>query len=181
QVRPMRDSAISAFLAWCRQHPLAVALLGVLAAAAAISLKVGIANGLAGGTDFQWSTSRQLLAHEDPYALFLAYARGEGGDPPFLSQRPNYPPTALLLLFPYAALPWPLARAAWVATNILALTCIGALLARLYFAPGTRLLAFIVLALLMAASTPVRVALQVGQHCVASLVFFCAALAAERA
>jgi hypothetical protein len=63
--------------------------------------------------DFQWSPTKELLQHQNPYESFLS-------EKIFLAQMPLYPLTGYILLIPYALMDWEYARIAWALTNYLA-------------------------------------------------------------
>jgi len=157
------------------------ASLVILLPFAAVSLWLGMDRGLPVMSDFQWSPSRLLLQHKDPYALFLSYVHGELAVPPyFLKQRPNYPAFGLLLLWPFAMLPWHAAKAAWLLASLGSALGTVWLLVRANFARSNRALAFLVLSALLFASTSFRVTIHLGQHGLAALfLFFCAVALAE--
>lgn len=144
----------------------------VLLALGALSCGQGFVNSVkpAGSQDFQWSPSRYLLEHQNPYRLYLAHRGGELKDNPFpLSQVPNYPASALVLLWPLAALDLGNAKWLWAAANVLmGIGCV-ALPARM-----TGMNAPIALALLglFFMSTPVRNTIGNGQQGLFSLFFF---------
>ena len=121
----------------------------------------------AGSPDTQWGPSRALLQHTDPYAAYLYSA---DSSPFILSQRPNYPASGLILMWPYAVWDWPTAKALWALSNLLFTGVILLCLFRLLPADtekSTKLL----LTSLFLMGTPWRVGIANGQHALFSLCF----------
>ena len=128
--------------------------------------------------DNEWSPARALLQGLDPYRLYLGCLACD--NPPFPGPvAPSYPASGLMMLWPLAALPWPLARAIWAVGNLLLGAILSLLLWRLYLprhgwpVPALASIVFF-------ASTPFLNNLGNGQHAVFTLAFFVAALWAER-
>lgn len=123
-----------------------------------------------GSQDFQWSPSRYLRQHENPYRLYLEHRGGELKDNPFpLSQVPNYPASALVFLWPLTALDLDTAKWVWAAANVLmGIGCV-VLLARM---AGTDAVIALGLLGLFFMSTPVRNTIGNGQQGLFSLFFF---------
>ena len=144
----------------------------VLLVLGTLSCGQGLMNAVkpSGSQDFQWSPSRYLLHHENPYRLYLAHRSGEIKDNPFpLSQVPNYPASALIFLWPLAALNLEGAKWFWAGANMLmGIGCV-ALLARM--TDTTKVIALALLGLFFM-STPVRNTIGNGQHGLFSLYFF---------
>jgi hypothetical protein len=94
----------------------------------ALSCTQGFLNaGNGGSQDFQWSVSRHLLKHENPYRLFSEYKAGRLENKPFLASEtlPVYPASAEIFLWPLAALDFDDAKWLWAAANILfAIGCV---------------------------------------------------------
>ncbi len=138
----------------------------------AVSGAQGFVNAVkpAGSQDFQWSPSRYLLRHENPYQLYLAHRAGELKDNPFpLSQVPNYPASALVFLWPLAAIDLDIAKWLWATANmLLGIGCV-ALVARMI---GMNAVAAVGLVGLFFMSTPVRNTIGNGQQGLFSLFFF---------
>ena len=147
-------------------------LVVILLAIGALSGGQGFINAVkpAGSQDFQWSPSHYLLQHEDPYRLYLEHRSGALKNNPFpLSQVPNYPASALVFLWPLAALDLHTAKWIWAAANILmGIGCV-ALVARIFGING--ILALGLLGLFFA-STPGRNTVGNGQQGLFSLFFF---------
>ncbi len=144
----------------------------VLLILGALSCAQGFVNAVkpAGSQDFQWSPSRYLLQHKNPYQLYLAHRAGELKDNPFpLSQVPNYPASALLALWPLAALDLDTAKWLWAAANVLMGVGCVFLLAR---TTGANMVAALGLLGLFFMSTPVRNSIGNGQQGLFSLFFF---------
>ncbi|HVC48284.1 MAG TPA: glycosyltransferase family 87 protein [Terracidiphilus sp.] len=84
-------------------------------AAAAVSAAAGVANAVRHSQDFQWSPTRLLLHHINPWQVELA------GDPHhqlILSQGPNYAHFLYLLFAPFGAISFPVARLVWAFCNL---------------------------------------------------------------
>src|SRR5215217_5444006 len=97
---------------------LALAMLIVIAALAlARGLNLAVFDS-EGGKDFQWSGSRTLLDHRNPYAEYQEYRQGLREKPFILTQAPNYPASGYVFLWPFAALEWSAAKAAWAVANV---------------------------------------------------------------
>jgi hypothetical protein len=62
--------------------------------------------------DFQWTPTKELLQHQNPYESFLSGKL-------FLAQEPLYPLTGYIILIPYAAMDWQYAKITWALTNYL--------------------------------------------------------------
>jgi len=156
--------------------PLFAIVLCVLLAA--ISLHSAFSVALVDSQDNNWGPARALLHGVDPYSLYLRC--GRCAKPPFLPPvAPMYPASALVLLLPLAALPWPVAKATWATLNILPGAGLVAALHRL-FVPGAGWRLFVVTLMALLASTPFLNNLGNGQHAIFALAFFPAALWAER-
>jgi hypothetical protein len=101
--------------------------LAVLSALAAKGLVEGVYYALQYSQDFQWSPTVLLSEGRDAYDWYLA---GNADERIILSQEPNYLHLLYVLLLPFAALPWPVAKAAWALCNAgMGVGC-GVLLAR---------------------------------------------------
>ena len=132
-------------------------------------------NAIKGGSkDFQWSVSRHLLKHENPYRLFREYKAGRLEKKPFLAaETPVYPASAEIFLWPVAALDFHDAKWVWAAANIMfAIGCV-ILIARMAGASGVLVLSLLGLFL---ASTPVRSTIGNGQQGLFSFFFFLLAI-----
>jgi len=145
---------------------------------AAVSLAQGFRNAISptGSQDFQWSGSRLLLQHEDPYAVqFEAFKRPKPDSPILMDQHPNYPPSGLVLLWPYATFPWPMARAMWAVSNFIFAGVIIMGLGRLFLQDKPWWWTFL-LGCLFIMGTPFRNTIGNGQHALFSLAFLVIAL-----
>jgi heme/copper-type cytochrome/quinol oxidase subunit 4 len=155
-----------------------LAILAILAAGSTIA---GFMNALSHSQDFEWSPSRLLLWHQNPYRLYLDYTAGRLSENPFLkSQLPLYPASGLIFLWPYAALPWRLAQISWATSNILFGFGSVFLVWKLYLADKRDIMILVMLLTLFLASTPYRITVGNGQHGLFSMFFFLSALYAER-
>jgi hypothetical protein len=123
-----------------------------------------------GSKDFQWSGSRIILQHRNPYTEYQEYMQGLRERPFILTQGPNYPASGYVFLWPFAALDWPTAKVAWAVANVLFTIAIIAGLQRLWPLPDRRLI--VIAASLLLISTSYRAILGVGQHALFSLSFF---------
>ena len=85
-------------------------------AAAATSVLAGLANSVRRSQDFQWSPTRLLLHHIDPWREALA---GNPSGGLILSQGPNYAHFLYLLLAPLGDLSFPVARVVWAICNLI--------------------------------------------------------------
>lgn len=147
----------------------------VLAVLGSLSCAQGFLNAVKGGSqDFQWSVSRHLLRHENPYRLFREYKAGRLENKPFLAaETPVYPASAEIFLWPVAALDFDDAKWIWAAANIMfAIGCV-ILIARMAGASGVVVLGLLGLFL---ASTPVRNTIGNGQQGLFSFFFFLLAI-----
>ena len=149
---------------------LAWTLAVVLLMLGALSSMQGFLNAVRpnGSQDFQWSVSRQLLKHENPYRLFI-----EGG----AGTMPVYPASAEIFLWPVAALNFDDAKWVWAATNMLFAIGSIVLVARITEMSGVLMVSLLGLFL---ASTPVRTTVGNGQHGLFSFFFFLLAIDLQR-
>jgi Glycosyltransferase family 87 len=146
-------------------------LFVVLLVLGTLSVTQGFLNAIKpdGSKDFQWTISRQLLNHKNPYRLFL---EGKADDPenkPFPAAMPVYPASAEIFLWPIAALNSDDAKWLWAAANILFAIGSVVLITRM-----TALKPVVALGLLgvFLASTPVRNTIGNGQQGLFSFFFF---------
>jgi hypothetical protein len=148
-------------------------ILALLVIAACISLIQGLNNAIirqGGSQDFEWSPSRVLLQHTDPYAAF--FDRGRSSTSPFiLAQAPNYPASGLMFIWPYAVWDWFTAKILWAVSNLLFTILILLCLFRLLpiSAPGAMKLLITTLFLV---GTPWRNVVGNGQQSLFTLSFF---------
>lgn len=141
-----------------------------------LSLAQGVMNATAhdGSKDFQWSVARYLLAHKNPYQLYVDFRAGRLASSPFIAtETPVYPASAEIFLWPLAGLDYSSAKWAWALLNgFFSIGC-AVLVARLANLSLAVLLGLIGLFL---ASTPVRTTIGNGQQGMWSLFFFLAAV-----
>ena len=160
-----------------RRTALALVLLGLIAT---VSEARGLWNATQNSFDFQWVVGRLMLSHNDPYAMYAAYLGGHAPSPMMgFGAMPVYPPSAVVFLWPFAALPWGPAHLLWAVSNLI--MCVGSviLLSRLYLGGRFGYPAIVLLFLLMA-STPLREGLGNGQQALFSLFFFLLSMNADR-
>jgi hypothetical protein len=141
-----------------------------LAGPAAISVLQGAKNGLQRSQDFQWSGAHLLGLGIDPFQQQLQH------DPQHmivLTQVPNYLHELYVVLWPLGLLSQQRAAAVWVVLNVCFALAAVAALGSLY-ALGTG--RTVLLGLLLAISTPFRIALGNGQQCLLELLLLVAAV-----
>jgi hypothetical protein len=146
-------------------------LVVLLMAVGALSSAQGFLNALSPGRsqDFQWSVSRHLLKHENPYQLYREYRSGRLENKPFLnSEYPVYPASAEIFLWPVAAVNFDEAKYIWATANVLFAIGSVVLAARMAGTTGLMLLGLLGLFL---ASTPVRNTIGNGQQGLFSVFF----------
>ena len=146
-------------------------VLVLLAVAACISLVQGINNAIlrqGGSQDTQWSPSRALLEHTDPYR---AYRDPNGKSPMILCQAPNYPASGLVFLWPYAVWEWPVAKTLWAVSNVLFTAIILFCVFRL-LPVDTPCMSKLLIAMLFVTGTPWRNGVGNGQHALFTLALF---------
>ena len=124
--------------------------------------------------DFQWSGTRMLLDHVDPWMDFL---RGDPLHRILLLQIPNYLSPLYLLLAPLGLLPFPVAKAAWVVCNLIFAVSSVWLAGRFYGLRGRLLL---VASGMFLGATCMRDTLGNGQHGLMVLLLWCLALLSVR-
>ncbi|MFZ0743915.1 MAG: glycosyltransferase 87 family protein [Terracidiphilus sp.] len=83
--------------------------------ATATSVMTGLLNSVRYSQDFQWSPTRLLLHHIDPWREALA---GNPSGSLILSQGPNYAHFLYLLMAPLGAMSFPVARVIWAVCNV---------------------------------------------------------------
>jgi hypothetical protein len=142
-------------------------LIAILVLGSALSVAQGVKNALQRSQDFQWSPSRSLLEHDDPYSAYLI----SKGRSQFLAQTPAYPATGLVFLWPYAALNWDSAKLLWAVSNIFFTATI---LYRIFalFPDTTPGESKFLIATIFLMGTPWRNALGNGQQSILTLAFF---------
>jgi hypothetical protein len=152
---------------------LAFALLAV----GILSCALGLLNAdkLGGSQDFQWGESRLLLEHENPLRLF---AEGKFKyDPLHGLSAPAYPMSALVFLWPVAAIDFNHAKGVWAVANILFAIGSVVLVGRMLDLGGVVLAGLLGIFL---ASTPVRNTIGNGQQGLFSLFFFLLAVSFQQ-
>ena len=80
-----------------------------------VSIIEGFCNAALESKDFQWSGTRLILHHIDPWGVAL---RGNADGSILLSQYPSYVHFLYLLLAPLGAMSFPVARLAWAFLNL---------------------------------------------------------------
>lgn len=156
-----------------RESQIRLATMVILIPLAVVSLYRGLYNATIedGSQDTQWSPSRTLLQHDNPYELFLKYKMDQDKGSPFiLCQAPNYPASGLIFLWPYAAFPWAVAKILWAVSNVLFTAAIVIGLRRML--PDKSLYTLALLATLFVIGSPHRVLIACGQHALFCLAFF---------
>jgi hypothetical protein len=156
-----------------------VALLMLLAG---VSAAQGFRNAVvrpSGSQDFQWDAARLLLLGQNPYRATLERlpVPTDRYMPDALAA--NQFPSALVLLWPYAAMPWGVAKVAWALSNLL-FTGMLLYFGLRKFAPEMGLLGCVAIAAALLAGTPWRSLVGNGQHLLFSLAFFAWSVAAAR-
>ena len=132
------------------------------------------ANAMARSQDLQWSGVRLLLAHEDPWAVYL----GPNGHAAFnMSQFPNYLPILYVLLVPIGWMGLTGAKITWLICNVVFAVASGVLAARFY---GLGKWGTFAVACLMLAATPTRMTIGNGQMGLAVLFLWSVSLLSVR-
>lgn len=140
--------------------------------AAALSAAVGVFKASHQSQDFQWSPTRLLLHHINPWQVALS------GDPHhalILSQGPNYAHFLYLLFAPLGAMSFPVARLVWAFCN-LALAGIALWYCQRIF--GLSRQEWAAAAILFLLGTPFRNAVGNGQQSILVLAFIAMAYGA---
>ena len=135
---------------------------------AVLSTAVAIVNSIHRSMDFQWSGTRLLLHHHDPWAIYLS---GDPGHEILMSQIPLYLHELYVLLLPFAFLPFSKAKILWAVCNVCFVLILGWSLARLCELDRLKTWLLFVLVLM---STPFRVTVGNGQN--DALVLMCIGL-----
>jgi hypothetical protein len=142
----------------------------LFAAAALVSLAVGVGEGVHRGTDFQWSGARLVAEHQDPWKTFLS------GDPKhqiILGQQPNYLPELFVLFLPLGLMPFSKAVIVWAVINVTLAILSARLVARIFNLDSRQSLTC---SLLFLACTPLRVTIANGQQGILVLFFLTASV-----
>jgi len=124
--------------------------------------------------DYQWGPSKILMEHHNPYQQYAEFKEGKIENPFMMSQAPNYPASAYIFLWPYAAMDWNMAKLAWAVSNLIFTILILIGLQRLFPIKKKKILFFIVLLFLGGASW--RTVLGNGQHALFVMASFIWAL-----
>jgi hypothetical protein len=147
--------------------------VGFLLILAGVSLIQGAGNALSvnGSQDFQWDAARLLLQGNNPYYFNLhgILAPTDLHMPDHLAA--NQFPSLLLLLWPYAILPWDIAKMAWLSSNLVFTLIILYALSYQRFSKYSTMSVLTITGLLIA-SLPWRNTIGNGQHTLFSLAFF---------
>ncbi len=144
-----------------------LALLGLLALG---SVVVGGWNAMHRSQDFQWSGSRVLDAHLDPWHEYL---RGDPDHRFVLTQVPNYLPILYLLIFPLGWMSLGVAKLVWMIFNLLFAVWSAILAGRFY---GLRRQWLLLVICLMLVGTPTRTSIGNGQQGLLVLFVWCLTL-----
>ena len=120
--------------------------------------------------DFQWSPSKMLMEHQNPYQQYTAFKDGKIEKPYMMSQAPNYPASGYVFLWPYSAMDWDMARLSWSISNLIFTLLILIGLQRLFPIKQKELIIFTVLLFIGGASW--RTVLGNGQHALFVMAFF---------
>lgn len=144
-------------------------LNAVLALPAGVSLYFGIRNAFVEGYshDLQWSGAHLTFLHIDPYRQLLL------GNPQHLlrtTQVPNYLQELYVLLLPLGMLSYGTANLIWVCLNCCFTLSVLLLLRQLYKLESAQT---ILLAFLLFASVPFRLAITSGTQSILELLLFC--------
>src|SRR5277367_2818932 len=131
---------------------------------AAVWVAEAFAVALKNSQDNEWGPARALLDGADPYQLYLNCHPCT--NPPFsTSVAPSYPASGLMLLWPLAILPWPMAKAAWAFLNLFLGAGLSFTLWRI-FDPEHDWFTLAVASIALFAGTPFLNNLGNGQHAV---------------
>ncbi|MGB8479855.1 MAG: glycosyltransferase family 87 protein [Acidobacteriaceae bacterium] len=136
---------------------LSLPALWIGTALAFLSVADGIRNSILHSLDFQWSPTRLLAHHVDPWATYLV------GDPShriLLNQVPNDLHELYVAMLPFGYLPLMPAKIIWASINVALVLLSCRLVARMYELTGRKAWLF---TLLVLASTSARVTIGNGQ------------------
>src|ERR1035437_2129471 len=151
-----------------------ISLLGVLLILAAWSSVQAGENAMARSQDLQWSGTKLLLAHADPWAVYL----GPNGHAAFyMTQIPNYLPILYVLLIPIGWMSLTTAKLVWLVCNLLFAVGSGVLAARFYGLSKDSSFAVVCLMLM---ATPTRTTIGNGQQGLMVLFLWCVSLLSLR-
>jgi Glycosyltransferase family 87 len=140
---------------------------------AGLSVLAGVRKATLSSQDFQWSPTRLLLHHIDPFKDALA---GNQGHAIILSQGPNYAHFFYLMLAPLGSMSFPAARVVWAVCNLVfaAITLIS--VRRIFHQASTQ---WGITSIVFLCGTPFRVALGNGQQSLITLFFVALAFALD--
>lgn len=160
-----------------------IAIIVCLALMAVLSLVQGCRNASVYSQDFQWDAAKAFSMKIDPYDESLNpsgalnadgikefYDYFESIDAP-QKMEANQFPSLLMILLPMTVMSPITARYVWIVLNVLFAIGIVFLMRKTFFKDASAEI-FAVTALLMAAGTPFRNHLGVGQHTIFSVFFF---------
>lgn len=140
---------------------------------ALLSVIAGVRNAIRYSQDFQWSPTRLLLQHVDPWKYALS---GNPGHAIILSQGPNYAHFLYLLLAPLGWMSFPVARAVWAFCN-LAFAGFSLILIRRIFQLTT--VEWGITCIVFLCGTPFRNTVRNGQQPLIALLFVALAFSAN--
>lgn len=127
-----------------------------------------------GAEDFQWDSAKILLDGMDPYQMNLNHVIPETQKFKQFVGSPYFP-SSLVLLWPYALIPWPLAEYMWIISNIL-FTFLFLYNIFHLFLPNKRFLIYLSITCLLLTGLPWRYLIYTGQNTIFGLCFFSFAL-----
>jgi len=125
-----------------------------------------------GTADFQWDAARALLERRNPYSLSASEAVIAEETGPITA---NQVPSCLILLWPYAVFPWPVAKCLWIASQIV-FTFLLLRYTRLLWMSGASRWTYVLFCALFVLGKPWRGLMTLGQHAIMSLAFFVMAI-----
>ena len=151
-------------------------ILLLLIAAASAARAAGNALRPWGSVDFGVTVrGAEVMARENVYERFFRAriysdaGRGPGLNP--MGSQPVQAPSVLALFWPFALMPWPVAKSLWLALNLL---CTGGLLVLAFrlLLPGRQLWAYAAIGTLFVTSVAWRNVIGNGQHTIVALFLF---------
>ena len=162
-----------------RIAPYVLLVVLALAAAASVAYVCPVARKTSQDFGMRWITIRTLLNGENIYQMKL-----KGKPSPYLKGirrgkfayfDPQYLPSSLVVMLPYAAMPYRAAVDAWLITN-LAATGVLLVVTFLLFRGRLSTRTFLIVALLFLCNGAFRIAVTNGQLCIVALAFLVLAL-----
>ena len=145
-------------------------VLAILLIAALVSLAQGLHNAYRFSNDLQWSGTRLLVNHTDPYRTYLA------GDPSHSLMRwqiPNYLHELYIFELPLGYVSFPVASCIWAIANLVFMALSFVILIRFY---GLSHFAAVTFVLLVLCSTAFRNSIGNGQQDVLATLSFIAVI-----